>query len=195
MIVSSLEYDHSEFGYWDEESGSYSYGGYNPLERPLDDLIPSSPLRYSLSPLGLNIAPLPEVAQVVEQIASPQAQAAVSAPPSPLIPQLARRTEPFLTSPLSSIPSSPRSPSPELVYPSSPVFRSPLVAPVSLQVPTVRLVSPPPRPQSLPPAPSPFFLAPSRPATPDSPINYHRTAEREERVDTPRPASPEPAGP
>ncbi|KAI9436408.1 hypothetical protein BJY52DRAFT_1197090 [Lactarius psammicola] len=162
----------------DEESGSYSNREYSPLAHPLDDHIPSSPLRYSLSLLGLNLAPLPEVAQVVEQVAIPQVQAAVSAPLSPLT---------VLQSP------SPCSPSPELVYPLSPVFWSPLVAPSSLPVPSVHLVSPPPCSQSLPPAPSPFLLVPLRLATPDSPINYNRVAEGEERVDTPCPVSPEPA--
>ena len=146
MIVSSLKYDHSEFGHWDDESGSYYNEGYSPLSHPLDDLIPSSPLHYSLSPLGLNLATLPEVTQVVEQVATPQAQAAVSALPSLLT---------ALQSP------SPHSPSPELVYPLSPVFRSPLVVPSSLPVPSVYLVSLPPHPQSLPSAPSPFLLVPS----------------------------------
>ena len=62
-----------EFGHWDQDSGSF-YMPYSPPSNPLDHLFTSSPLsptaptvRHSVSPLGLNLAALPETSgQVLE---------------------------------------------------------------------------------------------------------------------------------
>ncbi|KAH9007736.1 hypothetical protein EDB84DRAFT_1447340 [Lactarius hengduanensis] len=65
------------------------------------------------------------------------------------------------------------SPSPELVYPD--LVQSPLSPLTDSPEPSVHLVSPYPRPSSLPP----------HVATPDSPINYHCIAEGVPCIDTP----------
>jgi hypothetical protein len=117
------DYDYSEFGNWDEGSGSY-YNYYSPPSRPLDNLPPSSPLHHALSPLGLNLSPILEVAQVIERVATPQASAAISAPVSPVPRQ--RSVTPELQYPSSPTPTvqlapRPRSLTPRHVTPDSPI--------------------------------------------------------------------------
>jgi hypothetical protein len=159
------DYDYTEFGNWDQDSGSY-HVDYSPPSRPLDLLPASSPLRYPTSPLGLNIPSLLEAALFIEQIGSPQGPTAyIEQVDSPQV--AAAYIAP--SSPLTPIPE--RSVSPELRYPSSP--RS-----IKQESPTIRLVTPVPRPQSLP---TEFPLSPR----PDSPIDYERVAQGEERISTP----------
>ena len=124
------DYEPSQSHHWDSFSEPSS-----PLDQTLERSPSSSPLAFVLSPLGLNLSPFQDLAQIVERVASPQAPAAYTAP-----------------SPLSPVT---RSPSPELRYPA-------LVPPRS---PTIRLVSPLVRTQSLPPRP-------------DSPIDYEGSAQR-----------------
>ena len=149
------DYDYSEFGAWDADSGSFHNIDDSPPRRfrrlPSVPLPPSSPPRLPLSPLGQNLpfppyflSSPPEIPLVVERIASPQGSPAHSLPVA-------------------------RTPTPELRYPSP--------APLPLSPPSVRLVSPVPRPASSPvfriPTPALHPLTPPpRPPTPDSPIDY-----------------------
>ena len=181
-----------DFGVWDGDSSSW----YTPAYESLDDGLshaarspprvlpppPPSPPLPPLSPVGLNIAPLQELAQVIERVGSPQAPQAftsplirpASAPPSPLSPIVDIRTLPSPLTPLRGLTPIPeRSPSLELLYPPSPtpLPRSP---PHDLS----RHPGPPPTSAVGTPALLPLLLPPCLASPPDSPIDYKAAALR-----------------
>lgn len=130
---------------------------------------PHFPFITPLSPVGINIIALPEVAQVVEQVSSPQGPPTISTPVQE------------------------HSSTPELCYP-TPIF---VAASSQIHSPSP-FYCPPSAPANIPVPCSPiphistadlYLLAPTpHPLTPDSPIN-HKVAVLwiENRVPTPAP--------
>jgi hypothetical protein len=203
---SGLEYDHSEFGFWDAESASY----YSSSD--LSGWSVSTQVAYRTQPLPplpstSFIAPLPEVTNALGEGPTPPGSPALliedtikrERSPSPNnltllanVTQVTERKE--LPEDLPSIVTYIRSPTPDLRYPSpAPLPVPPPAPPVS---PPVRPAAPVPRPASavgflrittlVPRSLSP----PPHPST-DSPIDYEAAALHiEQRI--PTPVIPEP---
>jgi len=162
--VSEL-YDYTEFGHWDEESGSY----YCPRDSPPPDLGHVVHQCVVCQPPGSPLTPLLHSDDQALSSSSEQAVAPALQDLQEITP-LVRSSSPILQ----------HTPSLELQYPASPVpqyppaFLSPLVSP-SPFARTVCLVTLLPHPLSLL----------ERSFTPNSQINYHRIAEGVEHIDTP----------
>jgi hypothetical protein len=198
---SGLEYDHSEFGFWDAESASYysssDLSGWSVSTQVAYQTQPLPPL-----PSTSFIAPLPEVTNALGEGPTPPGSPALlirdtikrERSPSPdnltLLANVAQIAEcENLPEDLPPIVNYIRSPTPDLWYPSpAPLPIPPPAPPVS---PPVRPVAPIPRPASAvgflritTPVPLPLS-PPPRPST-DSPIDYEAAALRvEQRVLTP----------
>jgi hypothetical protein len=204
---SGLEYDHSEFGFWDTEYASYY------LSSDLSGWSVSTQVAYRTQPLPplpstSFIAPLPEITNALGEGPTPPGSPVLlfedtikrEQSPSPdnltLLANVAQITErEDLPEDLPSIVNYIRSPSPDLRYPSpAPLPIPPPAPPVS---PPVRPAAPVPCPASAvgflritTPDLQPLIPPPPR-ALSDSPIDYEAAALRVERRE-PTPVIPEP---
>ncbi|KAH9172401.1 hypothetical protein EDB89DRAFT_2069892, partial [Lactarius sanguifluus] len=175
--LSSDNYDFTQFGQWDGDSASYFEDDGQP---PTPQVLPSIlAARLSTSPL----TPLASPSTFVQEFEQGSSTTGVQyeyvltdvrgTPLSGLPSPITRPTTPleyeeeynpeFDIRTQVAVRSTPRSPTPELVYPDPPSEPTPISRPVSA----------PPRVPS-----PPHTTTPPRVPTPDSPINYERVAEQ-----------------
>ncbi len=168
-LVSDYEYDFSQFGQWDGDSGSYQNVYDQP---PTPSVLPHLRRPSPLTPVPVSPPAAPVSTPVSVREESPELQYPVPSPFRALSPLALVGVEEALTNPECAVSTLARLPTPQLLSLGS--HTKSLV--LGLRLPTLQEF------EELPVVPSPVptarvVSAPPRVPTPDSPINYECVAD------------------